>query len=129
MDARMKIVPVLKCRNMQESLAFYTKTLGFRLKDPGRVTDSPVIDIVHDGIELQLSTLSGDGAFGSAVNIQVDNVDELFTRFRRQGLDTSGKEDSPVHQGPVDQSWGTREFYVTDPSGNTLRFRQLPPVN
>jgi hypothetical protein len=23
---------------------------------------------------------------------------------------------------PIDQSWGMREFYVTDPSGNTLRF-------
>ena len=23
---------------------------------------------------------------------------------------------------PIDQSWGTREFYVDDPDGNTLRF-------
>lgn len=29
---------------------------------------------------------------------------------------------SPVHQAPVDQTWGWREFYVTDPDGNTLRF-------
>jgi hypothetical protein len=29
-----------------------------------------------------------------------------------------------VHEGPVDQTWGTREFYVDDPDGNTLRFVQ-----
>jgi len=36
-----------------------------------------------------------------------------------------------VHEGPIDQSWGTREFYVDDPDGNTLRFTQgflLPTV-
>lgn len=31
---------------------------------------------------------------------------------------------SMVHEGPIDQSWGTREFYVDDPDGNTLRFTQ-----
>jgi hypothetical protein len=29
-----------------------------------------------------------------------------------------------VHAGPIDQTWGTREFYVDDPDGNTLRFTQ-----
>jgi len=29
-----------------------------------------------------------------------------------------------VHQGPVDQTWGAREFYADDPSGNTVRFIQ-----
>ena len=36
------------------------------------------------------------------------------------------KPDAPkvVHEGPVDQTWNTREFYVEDPDGNTLRFTQ-----
>jgi hypothetical protein len=29
-----------------------------------------------------------------------------------------------VHEGPLDQTWGTREFYVDDPDGNTIRFVQ-----
>jgi hypothetical protein len=29
-----------------------------------------------------------------------------------------------VHEGPIEQTWGTREFYVDDPDGNTLRFTQ-----
>ena len=27
-------------------------------------------------------------------------------------------------EGPIDQIWGTREFYVNDLDGNTLRFVQ-----
>ena len=36
----------------------------------------------------------------------------------------TGNPDAPgmVHEGPINQTWGTREFYVDDPDGNTLRF-------
>lgn len=57
---------------------------------------------------------------------------------KRQRIETRvegspGNPDSPqgVHEGPINQSWGTREFYVDDPDGNTLRFTQsllLPPM-
>jgi hypothetical protein len=33
-----------------------------------------------------------------------------------------------VHEGPIDQTWGTREFYVEDLDGNTLRFTQPLPA-
>jgi hypothetical protein len=39
-----------------------------------------------------------------------------------RGLVRPKKENSPVHEGPVNQTWGNREFYVTDEDGNTLRF-------
>ncbi len=121
----MKIIPVIKCRFMNESVTFYTKILGFRLKYPGEEETSPVVDLVDGNAEIQLSVLAGDGAFGSAVNISVDNVEDVYRNLLRNGLDTSGHEDSPVHQHPVDQTWGTREFYVTDPGGNTIRFREM----
>jgi hypothetical protein len=62
-----------------------------------------------------------------------DDVDALFRTFRMRGLKTPGNPEAPgaVHEGPIDQSWGTREFYVDDPDGNTLRFIQgfcLPPI-
>ncbi len=120
----MKLIPVIKCRNIQESVEFYTGILGFRMKYPDETRDLPVVNLINEDAEIQLSALSGDGAFGSAVNILVDNVDELFNILIRNGLDTSGHKDSPAHQGPVDQTWGTREFYVADPSGNTVRFQQ-----
>ena len=118
----MRIVPVVKCSDLSRSIAFYTETLDFHLADP---TDTgPVIEIVHGDAELQLSTMSGDSAYGCAINVWVDDVDAVFRTYVARGLDTSGRADSPVHRGPVDQTWGTRELYVTDPDGNTLRFRQ-----
>ncbi len=120
----MRITPIIKCRDMAISLSFYTGVLDFVLKEPGSSVRPPVVDLAKGDAELQLSVLSGDGAFGSAVNVLVDDVDRLFREFVRRGLKTSGYDGSPVHQGPVNQTWGMREFYVTDPDGNTLRFRQ-----
>ena len=118
----MKIIPIIKCRNMKESISFYTGILDFQLKDPGSTDEDWVVDLINGEAEIQLSILEGDGGFRMAVNVLVDDVDGLFKKYVERGLDTSNKEGSPVHQGPVDQSWGMREFYVTDSNGNTLRF-------
>ena len=119
----MKFIPIIKCKDMKESLSFYTKILDFEIM-PGEDLDSPVIDLQKEGAQIQLSTMSGDSIFGCAVNVAVDDVDSLFQKFISRGLDVSKKKESPVHQGPIDQTWGMREFYVTDPNGNTLRFRK-----
>jgi catechol 2,3-dioxygenase-like lactoylglutathione lyase family enzyme len=118
----MKAIPIMKCKDMEKSLSFYTGVLDFELRDPGSSPKDWVIDLVNGEAEIQLSILGGDGVFGSAVNIRVEDVDGLFRKYKARGLDTSGKKESPVHQAPLDQSWGMREFYVDDPNGNTLRF-------
>lgn len=119
----MKIIPILFCRNMQEAITFYTQVLDFELKYPHESADDWVVDLIQGEAEFQLTRLEGDQKPGFAINVVVDDVDALFEKYIRRGLDTSGKKESPVHQGPLDQTWGTREFYVTDPGGNTLRFR------
>ena len=118
----MKVIPIMKCKNMQTALNFYTNVLDFMIKYPGTTPDEPVVTIKNGDAEIQLSTL--DGIIGSPINVWVDDVDSLFKKYLDRGLDISGKEGSPVHQGPLDQTWGTREFYVNDPDGNTLRFCQ-----
>ena len=115
------MIPLLKCSNMKQAIGFYTGILDFELKGTGAGEDQ-VVDLVNGDIEIQLTLLEADSLFGSVVNIRVDDVDGLFKKYLERGLDTSGKKGSPVHQGPVDQSWGMREFYVTDSDGNTLRF-------
>jgi len=75
-------------------------------------------------MELQITTHESESLFGSVVYVWVPDVDILFAKYKSRGLDTFGKLNSPVHQGPVDQTWGRREFYVTDADGNTLRFCQ-----
>ncbi len=119
----IRIVPILKCRDLARSIAFYTETLDFELVDPQDT--GPVIEVRHGDAEIQLSTMGGDGMFGTAINVWVDDVDERFRTYVARGLDVTNRPESPVHTSPVDQTWGTRELYVTDPDGNTLRFRHL----
>ena len=105
---------------MKEAIAFYTSILDFKLKYPDDHGEDGVLDLVNDEAELQLTSIEDRPP--SIANVQVDDVDILFEKYKQRGLDTSKKPNSPVHQGPIDQTWGRREFYVTDADGNTLRF-------
>src|SRR5579862_2603530 len=121
----MKIVPVIKSGDLERSLQFYTKILGFERKWPGhedREMANGVIDLIRDGAELQLSRHAGDGVYGSVNRVFVDDVDERCVTLCSRGLDTTLRPESPIHTAPVDQTWGLREFAVTDPDGNTLCF-------
>jgi catechol 2,3-dioxygenase-like lactoylglutathione lyase family enzyme len=121
----MKIIPLMHCRDMAQSLFFYTRILDFEHVGTWPQQGSPSYSIIKkENIEINLSTHRGDGVPGNVVIIEVQNIDALFNTYLIRGLDTSLKKESPVHQGPLDQTWGTREFYVTDPSGNTLRFSE-----
>jgi catechol 2,3-dioxygenase-like lactoylglutathione lyase family enzyme len=123
----MSIIPTVRCRSMRKSLAFYTIVLDFERVDGDDDLADPSFSVLErDGHQLWLSSHRGDGVFGQAVVITADDVDALFRKFRSRGLSTRGDPDAPheVHEGPIDQSWGTREFYVDDPDGNTLRFTQ-----
>jgi catechol 2,3-dioxygenase-like lactoylglutathione lyase family enzyme len=121
----MAIIPTVKCARIATSVAFYTEVLDFRVREEWSVlTDPGFAWLEREGHVINLSSHAGDGVPGQAVVVEVADVDALFAGFRARGLDPSGKPDSPVHQGPLDQTWGTREFYADDPDGNVLRFTQ-----
>ena len=124
----MAIIATVRCRNMKASLAFYTRVLDFERVDGDDTTDDPCFSILsRAGDQLFLSSHSGDGEFGQAIVVTTDAVDGVFRKFRDRGLQTPGNPAAPkqVHEGPINQTWGTREFYVDDPDGNTLRFTQF----
>ena len=121
----MKMVPLFRVDDMQAALVFYTSLLDFELAE----WDSPddhVVSLFRGEAELMLTRLATDQVARVNAHLVVQDVDELFELWRGRGLDQSDRSGSPVHLGPVDQSWGTREFYVTDPDGNTLRIVQRP---
>ena len=123
----MAIIPTVRCSNMRASLEFYTRVLDFERTDGDDTLDDPCFNALwRAGDQLYLSSHRGDGEFGQVIVVPTDNVDAVFRKFRERGLVTPGNPDAPehVHDGPIDQSWGTREFYVDDPDGNTLRFTQ-----
>lgn len=88
----MKIVPVVKSKDLQRSIEFYTQVLDFKRKWPGyedREMENGVVDLALDGAELQLSRHAGDGVFGSVNRVFVDDVDERYVTFRARGLETT----------------------------------------
>jgi catechol 2,3-dioxygenase-like lactoylglutathione lyase family enzyme len=126
MEELMAIIPTVRCRRIAPSVAFYTKVLDFDCVEDGGEADPSFSLLMRAGDMLILSSHGGDGEFGQAIAVLTDSVDAVFRKFRARGLKTPGNPDAPqmVHEGPIDQTWGTREFYVDDPDGNTLRFVQ-----
>jgi len=121
----MAIIPTVRCKNMRRSLEFYTGILDFERVDGDESLDDPSFSVLtRGGDRLFLSSHRGDGEYGQAIVIETNNVDEEFRALRQRGLRTPGNPHSPVHEAPLDQTWGAREFYVDDPDGNTLRFIQ-----
>jgi catechol 2,3-dioxygenase-like lactoylglutathione lyase family enzyme len=123
----MAIIPTVRCTRMKTSIVFYTRILDFEWVDGDDDQSDPSFSmLMREGDSLILSSHRGDGTFGQAIVVQTDDIEALFRKFRTRGLRTPGNPDAPkeVHEGPIDQSWGTREFYVKDPDGNTLRFTQ-----
>jgi catechol 2,3-dioxygenase-like lactoylglutathione lyase family enzyme len=119
----MKMIPLFRCTDMMESIRFYTQILDFELF--GAVTEEDWVAPLRNGdAALLLTRLEGDQKLGISVNVLVTDVDALFVKYSSRGLDQSHRTESPVHLRPTNQSWGSREFYVTDPDGNTLRFVQ-----
>lgn len=119
------MIPVLIVRDMPEAIAFLTEILDFRLGFAAPPA-APFYAVLHrDADELHLN-LAHDGtpAGGAAFIIVCDDVDVLFDAFVGRGLAVPTRADSPVHQRPLDQTWGTREVYIDDPSGNTIIFQQ-----
>jgi catechol 2,3-dioxygenase-like lactoylglutathione lyase family enzyme len=126
-----RAVPIIRVTNIRVAVDFYCSLLGFVMDFSESVAaEGPTYAGVSlDGCQIHLSTFAGDGVRGTAMYFYVDDVDALFHEFLERGLRTPGEPGSPVEEGPVDQSWGMREFYVRDPDGNTLRFGSpIPPV-
>src|SRR5260370_39062409 len=86
----MKIVPVIKSRDLERSVRFYTEVLDFERKwpdDEDREKANGVAHLIREGAELLLSRHAGDGVFGSDNRVFVDDVDERYATFRARGLD------------------------------------------
>ena len=119
------IIPTLIVRDVTEAVDFLTKVLDFTCASMWP-EDRPFYGVLTRGAdELHVALNSSTSAQGASSAIVVcDNVDGLFESFRKRGLSVPARPESPVHEGPTDQSWGTREVYLTDPSGNTLIYQQ-----
>ena len=123
----MPIEPTIKCRDITASVKFYTEVLDFTLvqtpdPDPNSFM-SKYAFIIRDGCGVHLSSHLGDGVFGNVVYVRVDDIDPLYKQFVANGLKTDRPHEYPaIRIKPVEQSWGMKEFSITDPDGNKLTY-------
>jgi catechol 2,3-dioxygenase-like lactoylglutathione lyase family enzyme len=118
------LIPTFTVRDVREAATFYTEVLDFTLA--GMMTpEHPFYAILTRGAdELHLSLATRRPPGGQSAIVVCEDVEALFEDFKARGLTPPVRPESPVHEGPLDQTWGTREVYIDDPSGNTLCFQQ-----
>jgi catechol 2,3-dioxygenase-like lactoylglutathione lyase family enzyme len=116
------------------ALNFYRDTLGLELRNDVAREDYRWITVgagAQPRVGIVLTNyLNGSPADSEAVealvakgalngvHFQSDDVDASFVKVRDAGVE--------IVQEPMDQSWGTRDFAVRDPSGNLIRVEQPP---
>ena len=107
-----RVNPILRVRDIEASLAYWTGCLGFTQSfhwdDPAGFAGAE-----RDGIEVMFCR-DGQGEPGTWLTIWVDDVDGLYEEYR-----TSGAE---IRRAPVTLPWGVREMNVADPDGHRIRF-------
>lgn len=116
-----RAIPVLHITSSAAAEAFYRGKLGFEIEFAGRVhptvLDPVYMSVVREGARIHLSSHAGDAVAGGVAYIPTRDVDALYDELRQRA--------TPIHLGPIDQSWGVREMYVLDPDGNCIRFGTL----
>lgn len=111
-------IPVFHASGSVVAEKFYCDSLGFHKEFAYRVDntrpDPCYMGLTRDGVELHVSSFSGDGVAGGVVFLLVEDVDALHVELVAKGV--------PIALAPTDQSWGNREMYVKDLDGNSIRF-------
>jgi catechol 2,3-dioxygenase-like lactoylglutathione lyase family enzyme len=62
--------------------------------------------------QLSVATEGGSGTPVPDISIEVDDLDEVESRVRAEGL--------VIEYGPTTEPWGVRRFYVRDPVGRLV---------
>ena len=127
----------LVVHDYDEALTFYRDVLGLEVRNDVEFEDNRWLTLSapeQPGVEIGLE-IPGYFPHTSAADRQAtadllakgllpgvifrtDDVDKMFERVRAAGAE--------VLQEPIDQPYGVRDCAFRDPSGNMVRFSQLP---
>jgi catechol 2,3-dioxygenase-like lactoylglutathione lyase family enzyme len=117
--------PVLAARHVGASIAFY-RLLGFVLAFQDDEVAPNYAALRRDGIELHLQwTDAGqwvEGRDRPACRFLVEDIDALHAQFVASGAVDGSPSDGSPWASPADTPWGTCEFHLRDPGGNSLQF-------
>lgn len=106
-----RVVPNITSNRMEESVAFYSEFLGFRVA----MNMGWIVTVVSPSSPTaQISIVSGDPMESSAITItvEVEEVEALYA--------TAISKEFNIVYPLTDEPWGVRRFHVKDPNGVTI---------
>ena len=117
-------IPMLHVDDMEVAVKFYCQKLGFTTASEYRLDklnpNPAYVVITRDDLWFHLSSFPGDGKSGGVAVLFVRDVDAVHQEYQDKGVD--------VGMSPINQTWGNREMYLSDPFDNQLRFTQPLPA-
>ena len=125
----LSIHPVLGALDVPRSITFFA-SLGFTTRFVDDPTNPRYAAVARDAVEVHLQwmetvPITPDGDC-PVVRILVDDVDALYDDLGQVAAMTDQRRASPFAR-PTHAPWGTREWHIHDPSGNSLQFYQSSP--
>lgn len=126
MGAKLQAIhPVLGVKDISQSLPFYRR-LGFAPVFVDSQTEPRYAVVQRDGLDLHLQWADPQQwaypTDRAACRFYVQDVDAMYEEFAASGAATVETADGSPWARPGDTPWGTREFHLRDPSGNSLQF-------
>jgi PhnB protein len=128
------ISPSIKVKDIQKSLDFYTKNLGFRSSDTLTRKDGKIAHVCvgFDSATLMLSSIENDPTtqskqdlgttkLGVGVEFYIEmspakKIEAFFSEVKGRGV--------TIMNVPKTEIWGDKTFCLTDPDGYSLKFAQ-----
>jgi ribosomal-protein-alanine N-acetyltransferase len=112
--------PILRMYDVAATRRFYVEYLGCAVDwEDGAGTGPVYMQVSRSGLVLHLSSHFDDGTPGTAVLVEVDDVEALHVELHRRGYPFLNPGIEP---GPADG----RELQLIDPASNRLRFYERP---
>jgi len=106
-----RIVANITAADPAAAKRFYGEVLGLdMLMDHGWITTYGQDG--HMQVQISVASEGGNGTPVPDLSIEVDDVDEAYSRCVRAGIS--------IEYGPADEPWGVRRFYVRDPFGKLV---------
>ena len=114
-------IPILPCRSMSATVAFYRR-LGFEGGPHAFNSDYAIFR--RGAVELHFFTHKGlvPAESSAGCYIRVMDVESIYRSFSSSPLPHAG---IPRMDSLEDKPWGLREFAVVDPHGHLLRIGQV----
>jgi uncharacterized glyoxalase superfamily protein PhnB len=110
-----RVAPELPVSNLRGSLQYYEQKLGFRVAMLMPAGDYAIVE--RDGVAIHLFQDDTGNHSPAAIHIFTHDLDELHAELQQRGAHLS--------QGILQKPWGSRDFRVSDDSGNEIKFTEL----